>query len=75
MFTNLLESQPLSKKDLSRNNSPRFQFKWLQWHLKVSKRQKEKERKKEETKKENKQIQYTNRKQKEREPALAVSIK
>ena len=25
--------------------------------------------------KENKQIQYTNRKQKEREPALAVSIK
>ena len=50
-----------------RNNTPRFQ---LQWHLKIPKRQQE--RKKEKI---NKQIQYTNRKQKEREPALAVSIK
>ena len=32
-------------------------------------------KRKKKTNKENKQIQYTNRKQKEREPALAVSIK
>ena len=28
-------------RDKKRNNTPRFHFKWLQWHLKVPKRQKE----------------------------------
>ena len=43
--------------------------------LESTKETKRKKERKNKENKQNKEIQYTNRKQKEREPALAVSIK